>query len=370
MSLIRREEMPAGDQDVLEVLGLLLVHLPEHPLRQDLREAEDRVQRRPQLVGHVREELGLVAAGGLELPALVRDLAKESRVLDRQGRLRGKRLQQVDQFGRELARLPSPHDETADDPLLPHEGHGEEGAVAGLDCEVGYASAVGSRRQDVGDLHRLSGGYGAAPPPLHRAGAARAQLSHVLVGHPVADTHQELLARLVVLVDRALVGPGELHRVDHDAVEHCLELEGRADRLAHLARVRSAVGALPEVPRTLGDLPLEARVRLLESGRRPVELLAERLQLVAGPDLDAVTEVPRADPRRPGLQQPDRRHHPPGQEDAGEHRQGEAQRRRARCAADDRGLEGLEGLAERLLDEHQPPERRDRRVGGEELPTL
>ena len=78
------EEMPARGQDVLQVLGLLLVHLPEHPLGQDLREAEDRVQRGPELMGHVGQELGLVAARGLELPALVRDLAEEAGVLDGQ----------------------------------------------------------------------------------------------------------------------------------------------------------------------------------------------------------------------------------------------------------------------------------------------
>ena len=93
--------MPARGQDVLEVLGLLLVHLPEHPLGQHLREAEDRVQRRPELVGHVGEELGLVAAGRLELPALVRDLAEEARVLDGQRRLGGEGLEQLDDLRRE-----------------------------------------------------------------------------------------------------------------------------------------------------------------------------------------------------------------------------------------------------------------------------
>ena len=43
-----------------EVLFLLLVQLAEHPLAQHLREPDDGVQRRPQLVGHVGQELGLV----------------------------------------------------------------------------------------------------------------------------------------------------------------------------------------------------------------------------------------------------------------------------------------------------------------------
>ena len=88
--------MAAGGQDVLQVLGLLLVHLAEHPLGQHLGEAEDRVQRGPELMRHVREELRLVAAGRLELPALVRDLLEEPRVLDGQRRLAGEGLEQVD----------------------------------------------------------------------------------------------------------------------------------------------------------------------------------------------------------------------------------------------------------------------------------
>jgi hypothetical protein len=83
------EEMPARGQDVLEILGLLLVHVPEHPLGQDLREAEDGVQRGPELVRHVGQELRLVAAGRLEQPALVLDLMEEPSILDGESRLGG-----------------------------------------------------------------------------------------------------------------------------------------------------------------------------------------------------------------------------------------------------------------------------------------
>ena len=84
-----REEVLAGGVDIPEVLVLLGVQLPEHPLEQHLGEADDGVQGRAQLVGHVGQELGLVAAGGFELLALVLDLVKESSILDGQGRLRG-----------------------------------------------------------------------------------------------------------------------------------------------------------------------------------------------------------------------------------------------------------------------------------------
>jgi hypothetical protein len=42
-------------------------------------------------------------------------------------------------------------------------------------------------------------------------------------------------ARLVELVDDALVAAGELHRARDDGLEHRVEVEGRAHRLAHLA---------------------------------------------------------------------------------------------------------------------------------------
>ena len=81
------QEVLSRGVDVLQILVLLLVQLAEHPLAQDLREADDGVQRRPQLVGHVGQELGLVLAGDFELPALVLDLEEQACVLDGQRRL-------------------------------------------------------------------------------------------------------------------------------------------------------------------------------------------------------------------------------------------------------------------------------------------
>ena len=92
MSLISVEQVPAGGVDVLEVVVLLLVELAEQPLEQHLGEADDRVQRRAQLVRHVGQELGLVLVRDLELAALVLDLAEQPRVLDRDHRLVGEGL--------------------------------------------------------------------------------------------------------------------------------------------------------------------------------------------------------------------------------------------------------------------------------------
>jgi hypothetical protein len=91
-------------QDVLEVLGLLLVDVAEHLLGEDLREPDDGVQRSAELVRHVREELRFVPAGRFELGALVRDLPEEPGVLDGQGRLGGESLEDLDGLAREFAR--------------------------------------------------------------------------------------------------------------------------------------------------------------------------------------------------------------------------------------------------------------------------
>src|SRR5437763_749314 len=77
--------------------------------------AENGVERRAQLVAHVGEELRFVLAGDFELAALLLDLAKQPRVLDRQHRLIGEGLEQIDGALREFARLLAPHHERTHD---------------------------------------------------------------------------------------------------------------------------------------------------------------------------------------------------------------------------------------------------------------
>src|SRR5512132_3429326 len=77
-----REQVLAGAEHVLQILALLVVHAAEDALQQDLREADDRVEGRAQLVRHVGEEFALVPAGDLELLALVLDLVEQADVPD------------------------------------------------------------------------------------------------------------------------------------------------------------------------------------------------------------------------------------------------------------------------------------------------
>jgi hypothetical protein len=72
------------------------------------------------------------------------------------------------------------------------------------------------------------------------------------------------------------------------------------------------------------DLALERPVELLQLRRHAVELLAERLELVAGRDVDPLIERSGTDPGGALLQRADRRHHPAGQHQARQHRERQA----------------------------------------------
>ena len=83
----------ARDPRLVRLAGGLSV-LEEH-----LGEADDRVERRAQLVAHVGEELRLVVARDLELAALVLELLEQASILDGHRRLVRKRLEEVDRVG-------------------------------------------------------------------------------------------------------------------------------------------------------------------------------------------------------------------------------------------------------------------------------
>ena len=77
------EEIVARREDRLRELHLLGREVPVAVLRQHLRQDEQAVERRPQLVRHVREELALVLGDELELLGLL--LEAPARELDLAG---------------------------------------------------------------------------------------------------------------------------------------------------------------------------------------------------------------------------------------------------------------------------------------------
>ena len=146
----------------LRYSSCFVVQLAEHPLEQHLGEADDRVQRRAQLVRHVGEELGLVLVGDFELAALLLDLVEQPHVLDRDHRLVGEGLEQRDLL---LGERPHFHAAKDDDArsCLEQQGHDQNGAIARLlrlAQESGYSSlpcAPARPRRECSGAHARGG---------------------------------------------------------------------------------------------------------------------------------------------------------------------------------------------------------------------
>ena len=67
MSLDQGEQMRSAAEDVADEASLLIGHRADQAVPEHLGEADDGVQRGPQLVGHVGEEFGLHAARFFQL---------------------------------------------------------------------------------------------------------------------------------------------------------------------------------------------------------------------------------------------------------------------------------------------------------------
>src|SRR3990172_12004796 len=113
--------MAARGENVVGILGLFLIQLAKQFLLQDFRETNDGVEWGSKLMGHVGEEFRLVSVSGLDLPALILDLAEQPGVLDREGRLRREGLKQVDDLRGKVARLLAPDRQGTHDPLFPEQ---------------------------------------------------------------------------------------------------------------------------------------------------------------------------------------------------------------------------------------------------------
>ena len=86
-------------------------------------------KRRPQLVAHVRQEVGLVLAGDFQLAALLFDLPEQERVLDRELGLARKQGEHPEDRLGELAGALASDDQHADGALVADQGDGDERAV-------------------------------------------------------------------------------------------------------------------------------------------------------------------------------------------------------------------------------------------------
>ena len=114
----------------------LVRKLAVDPVDQQFGEAQNRIERRPELVAHIREELGLVAAGCLQLPAFLLDLAEQLRVLNGEHRLGRKGFHQVNDLLVEFTRLATPDDKRADDLVRPEQRNDQDAAIAGVEHDL------------------------------------------------------------------------------------------------------------------------------------------------------------------------------------------------------------------------------------------
>src|SRR5215813_9942140 len=128
--------MATRRENIVGVLGLLLIELAEHSLSQDFREADDGIERRAQLVGHVGEEFRLMPVGCLDLAALILDFPKQPRILNRQSRLRSEGFQEINHFRAEFPRRLTANDETANDTVLAQQWNRKNGSDSRLGLEV------------------------------------------------------------------------------------------------------------------------------------------------------------------------------------------------------------------------------------------
>ena len=88
----QRQQMLAGTQDVPEVFILALIEVSEQPFKQHLGESDHRVEWGTKLMRHAGQEIGLVLAHHLQFGALLLELVEELRVVDRHRRLAGECL--------------------------------------------------------------------------------------------------------------------------------------------------------------------------------------------------------------------------------------------------------------------------------------
>ena len=150
------EEMLAVGVQAFEHLAHLVRRLAVDVVENELGVAENGVERGAQLVAHVGEELRLVLARDLELPALLVDLRKQVGVLDRQHRLGGEGLEQIDRVLRERTGRFAAYDQHANHMVAPKQRNDEQSTESSADNDV-----LRRRRgvsQKILDLHRLAAG--------------------------------------------------------------------------------------------------------------------------------------------------------------------------------------------------------------------
>ena len=126
----------------------------------------------------------------------------------------------------------------------------------------------------------------------------------------VGRAEVKLLGSLVVLVDRAPVGAGELTGARDDRVEHRLDVQRRADGAADLAQRRELLHRARQLGRPLPQLVEQADV--LDGDHRLVGERLEKRDLLGREGMDLGPPSDEDDAQRRALAQQRRHQHCPG----------------------------------------------------------
>ena len=158
------QQVLARAEDVAQVLVLPVVQVTEVPLQKHLGEADHGVQRRPELVRHVGQEVRLVLAHHLQLGTLLLQLTEQLGVVDRHRGLAGEGLQELHRLRGEAAGRAAAHHQRSDDARVTKDRDGQYGApaVGVQQFEVRVEVDVGQ----VGHGHRVTFQGG----PAHQGG--------------------------------------------------------------------------------------------------------------------------------------------------------------------------------------------------------
>src|ERR1700730_1576168 len=113
-------------------------------LPQRLADADDGVERRPQVMAHVGQKLRLMLAGLCKLAALVLDFVEQPHVLDGDHGLVGEGLDQLDLLGGERADLRTEQHDDPDRATFAQERNGQYGPPA-AGTRRGLRSVLGLR---------------------------------------------------------------------------------------------------------------------------------------------------------------------------------------------------------------------------------
>src|SRR5262245_50788907 len=123
-------------------------------LMHELGVAEDSGKWRPQLVAHIGDELGFVRTGDLKLAALLRDLLEQASVFQRDRRLVGEALHEVDDGLGKLTGAAPVENESTQWALTAEQRNDEASSETRFDC--GIAQGIARPLQNVWHLQWLA----------------------------------------------------------------------------------------------------------------------------------------------------------------------------------------------------------------------